>query len=123
MAKIVIVATGGAGGDLPPLLGAVLALRERGHEVLAVADGSARTALGAAGVSTRVLPSEVDLGPFLIGAIRDAMAATGGDLAAAGPIVAERLSEWARMVAPPISAHLDDLGPDVVLTSLLGSRP
>ncbi len=42
----------------------------------------------------QVLPSEHDLGPRLAGAIGDAMAATGGDIIAAGPIVEERMVQW-----------------------------
>jgi UDP:flavonoid glycosyltransferase YjiC (YdhE family) len=83
--RVVVVATAGAGGDLPPLAGAAVALRERGHEVLFVGDGTVERSLSPIGLSGQVLPPEVDLGPRLIAAVRDAMAATSGDLAAAGP--------------------------------------
>ena len=42
-----------------------------------------------------VLPSEYDLGPRLAGAIRNAMVANGGDIVAAGPIVEEKMAQWA----------------------------
>ncbi|TMD84407.1 MAG: UDP-N-acetylglucosamine--N-acetylmuramyl-(pentapeptide) pyrophosphoryl-undecaprenol N-acetylglucosamine transferase, partial [Chloroflexi bacterium] len=40
MARILIVATGGAGGDLPPLAAASLALRDRGHDTIFVGDAA-----------------------------------------------------------------------------------
>jgi len=45
-------------------------------------------------VDVQVLLSEHDLGPRLAGAIRDAMAATGGDIITAVPIVEERMVQW-----------------------------
>jgi hypothetical protein len=88
--RVLVVATAGAGGDLQPLVAAALALRSHGHEAFFVGDGSVERALRAVDAPTEVLPSELDLGPRLVASIRDAMAATGGDLAAAGPIVRER---------------------------------
>lgn len=115
-----IVATAGAGGDLPPLAGAAVALRERGHEVLFVGDGTVERSLRPVGLSGHILPPEVDLGPRLIAAVRDAMATTSGDLAAAGPIVQERMTGWAREAARPVSDAVREMQPDVVLTSLFG---
>ena len=57
------------------------------------------------GLPGRALPPEVDLGPRLVAAIREAMEAADGDLAVAGPIVQERMAARAS---------------DVVLTSLFG---
>jgi EryCIII-like glycosyltransferase len=72
------------------------------------------------GLDVRVLPSELDLGPRLAGAVRDAMAQTGGDIAAAGPIVEQRMADWAGEVAQPISRSVAELRPDAVVTSLFG---
>src|SRR5207247_8982435 len=91
MSRFLVVATAGAGGDLPPLIAAALALRDRGHETFFVADRSVEHTLAGLGVEVRVLPSELDLGPRLVAAIREAMAATGGDLGAAGPLVETRM--------------------------------
>ncbi len=120
MTRVVVVATAGAGGDLPPLAGAAVALRDRGHEVLFVGDETVERSLRPIGLSGQVLPPEVDLGPRLIAATRDAMTATGGDLAAAGPIVLERMRGWAHEAATPVSDAVRDMRPDVVLTSLFG---
>jgi UDP:flavonoid glycosyltransferase YjiC (YdhE family) len=120
MGRVVIVATAGAGGDLPPLVATAVALRDRGHDVLAVGDRSVIRSLWPLGVAGHVLPPEFDLGPRLIGAIREAMAATGGDLAAAGPILQDRMTGWASETAKPVGDILRDLEPAVVLTSLFG---
>ncbi|HEU5224752.1 MAG TPA: nucleotide disphospho-sugar-binding domain-containing protein [Actinomycetota bacterium] len=120
MARVVVVATAGAGGDLPPLAGAAVALRDRGHEVLFVGDGTVERSLRPIGLSGQVLPPEVDLGPRLIAAVRDAMATTSGDLAAAGPVVRERMTGWAREAATPVSDAVREMQSDVVLTSLFG---
>jgi UDP:flavonoid glycosyltransferase YjiC (YdhE family) len=115
-----IVAIGGAGGDLQPLVAAALAVRERGHRVSFIGDRSVGRALSDLEVEVQVLPSEHDLGPRLGGAIRDAMAATGGDIVAAGPIVEERMAHWAEEVAEPIGQAIAERRPDAVVTSLFG---
>jgi UDP:flavonoid glycosyltransferase YjiC (YdhE family) len=120
MGRVVIVATAGAGGDLPPLVAMALALRDRGHDVLAIGDRSVIRSLRPLGVAGHDLPPELDLGPRLIGAIRDATASTGGDLAAAGPIVQERMTGWAHETAEPVADMLRQLQPAAVLTSLFG---
>jgi len=118
--RFLVVATGGAGGDLQPLIAAALAIRARGHQAMFVGDRSVGRALSGLGVDAQVLPAELDLGPRLAGAIRDAMAATGGDLVAAGPLVEEQLARWAQEAALPISKAVADLRPDTVVTSLFG---
>src|ERR1051326_5592223 len=100
--KQLIVATGGAGGDLQPLVAAALATKDRGHQVTFVGDRSVGRALTGLGLAVQVLPPELDLGPRLAGAIRDAMTATGGDIRAAGPLVEQRLAAWADEAARPI---------------------
>jgi UDP:flavonoid glycosyltransferase YjiC (YdhE family) len=120
MSRVVIVATAGAGGDLPPLVATALALRDRGHEVLSIGDRSVSRSLRPLEVAGHVLRPEFDLGPRLIGAIREAMATTGGDLAAAGPILQERMTSWARETAEPVADILRELQPAAVLTSLFG---
>src|SRR5206468_9455241 len=120
MSRIIVVATAGAGGDLQPLVSAALALRDRGHELIVLGDRSVERSLAGLEVRTEVLPSELDLGRTLGGAIREAMAATDGDLVAAGPIVEERMAAWAKEVAGPVAQAVATHRPDVLVTSLFG---
>jgi UDP:flavonoid glycosyltransferase YjiC (YdhE family) len=119
-APVLVAATAGAGGDLQPLLAAALALRERGHETLFVGDQSVERSVSQLGLEATVLPSELDLGPRLAASIRNAMAATGGDLAAAGPIVRDRMTAWADETARPLADVVRERDPAVILTSLFG---
>jgi len=122
VSRIVVVATAGAGGDLQPLIAAAIALRTRGHDIQLLGDRTVEPAVAGLGMSVRTLPPELDLGPALIGAIRDAMSATGGDLNSAGPLVQQRITAWAKAVARPVADALLLDGPDAVVTSLFGSR-
>jgi UDP:flavonoid glycosyltransferase YjiC (YdhE family) len=118
--RFLVLATGGAGGDLQPLLAASLALRDRGHEAIFVGDRSVERVLAGLTMNVRVLPQRLDLGPRLVTATRAAMEATGGDLAAAGPLVEERMAGWAREVAASVSGLVSEIRPHVVVTSLFG---
>ena len=120
MGRVLVVATAGAGGDLQPLLAAALALRDRGHETTFVGDRSVRRSLLPLHLDVETLPAEFDLGPTLVSAVRDAMAATGGDLVASGPILQDRLADWARRVADPVAHAVRDHHPDAMVTSLFG---
>jgi UDP:flavonoid glycosyltransferase YjiC (YdhE family) len=115
-----VLATAGAGGDLQPLVAATLALRERGHRLTFLGDASVERAVGGLGLDVDVLPSPLDLGPRLVEAIQEAMAETGGDPAAAGPLVQERMTAWARDVAAPTAEAVRRLRPAALLTSLFG---
>jgi UDP:flavonoid glycosyltransferase YjiC (YdhE family) len=120
MGRFLLVATAGAGGDLQPLIAAGLGLRDRGHETSFLGDRSAQRSLHGLGLQVLTLSAELDLGPRLVAAIRDAAAATGGDAGAAGPIVRERMSAWARDVAGPVAEEVRERRPDAVVTSLFG---
>jgi hypothetical protein len=101
-------------------MAAASALGNRGHELTVLGDRSVERASAGLKMKTEVLPPELDLGPALGGAIRDAMAATDGDLGAAGPIVRERMKAWAIDVSGPIVASIRTQRPDVLVTSLFG---
>jgi UDP:flavonoid glycosyltransferase YjiC (YdhE family) len=120
VSRILVIATAGAGGDLQPLIAASLALRARGHQMHFLGDRSVHLVLGELGIEADSLPATLDLGPRLIGAVREAMAATGGELAAAGPIVQGRMAEWAREMAEPVADLLRSRRPDAIVTSLFG---
>ena len=120
MARFLIVATAGAGGDLPPLAAASLALRDRGHETIFIGDVGVQRILGPLHVDVDVLPKDLDLGPRLAGVIQDAMEATGNDLAKAGPLLQRGMTVWAHDVAEPISLLIDRHRPNAIVTSLFG---
>ncbi|MDQ6713212.1 MAG: hypothetical protein M3Z28_08490 [Candidatus Dormibacteraeota bacterium] len=120
MGEILVVATGGAGGDLPPFVAASLAMRDRGHQTTFIGDASVQRILAPLGVEVEVLPKEVDLGPRLAGVIQGAMQATGGDLAKAGPMLQQGMTRWAEDVAEPISRSIGRHRPSALVTSLFG---
>jgi hypothetical protein len=120
VARILIVATAGAGGDLPPLVAASMALRERGHDTIFIGDAAVRRILEPLHVEVEVLRKELDLGPRLAGTIQDAMQATGGNLEAAGPLLQRGMTIWAHDVAEPISVLIARHRPSAIVTSLFG---
>jgi hypothetical protein len=67
-----------------------------------------------------MLPAELDPGPHLIAAIREAMTVSGGDITAAGPVVQQRLTAWAEWTADGIAELVGERDPAMVLTSLFG---
>lgn len=93
MSRALVVAAGGAGGDLRPLVAAALAVQWRGHDLVLAGDASVRQTVDPIRLEVVVFPPQLSLGPRLIGAIREAMASSGGDLAAAVPLVRARLTE------------------------------
>lgn len=120
MARVLIAATAGAGGDLQPLLALAVALRDRRHEVSLVGDRSVARSVDGLGMEADTLPPEHDLGPALVAAVRDAMTESGGDATRAGPIVEQRMGEWAASAAGAVAASMRAAKPDLVLTSLFG---
>ena len=120
VARILIVATAGAGGDLPPLVAASLALRERGHDTIFIGDAAVQRILGPLHFDVDVLPKELDLGPRLAGVVQDAMQASSGDLAKAGSLLQRGMTVWAHDVAEPISLLIDRHRPAAIVTSLFG---
>jgi UDP:flavonoid glycosyltransferase YjiC (YdhE family) len=118
--RVLVVATAGAGGDLQPLLAAAFALRDRGHETIFLGDRFVSRSLQTLGLDAETMPSELDLGPTLVAAIRDAMEMTGGDLSAAGPIVQDRMTGWAERVAEPVADAIRSQQPAAIVTSLFG---
>jgi UDP:flavonoid glycosyltransferase YjiC (YdhE family) len=120
LARICVIGTAGAGGDLQPLTAAALALRDRGHDVIFAGDNSVGQAVAPFGVDMSLLPAAIDLGPRLIGAIRSAMEATRGDMVVAGRLIRDDMSRWARDAAGAVKHELDRYQPDLAMTSLFG---
>src|SRR5512135_1994042 len=113
--RILILATAGAGGDLQPLIAAALGLRQRGHELIFVGDGSVSRAIQPVGIDTIVAPSELDLGPRLIGAIRDSQ---GRPAEEQGEFIGRRMDEWAGQLAPVVRGIIEERRPELLVTSL-----
>src|SRR5256885_16569019 len=103
VATVLIVATGGAGGDLPPLVAASLALRDRGHEITFVGDASVEHVVAPFHVAVVVLPKEVDLGRRLASVVQEAMQVPAGTLAKTGAMLQRALPVYAYEVAQPLS--------------------
>jgi UDP:flavonoid glycosyltransferase YjiC (YdhE family) len=101
-------------------MSAALALRARGHEIRFLGDASVGRIVGPLGVDVDVLPPELDLGPRLIAAVREAMDVSGGDPAAAGPAVQKGLELWAHDAAEPLKKAAIAHAPDAIVTSLFG---
>jgi UDP:flavonoid glycosyltransferase YjiC (YdhE family) len=120
MSRFLIVATAGAGGDLQPLVAAAIALMDRGHVVSFLGDASVARAVNSHDVSVEMLDSSLDLGPRLSDLIRSAMEASGGDARAAGQLVRDGLTQWARDVAMQLRERIALGKPDALVTSLFG---
>jgi UDP:flavonoid glycosyltransferase YjiC (YdhE family) len=118
MKKFLILATGGAGGDLQPLVAAVLGLRQRGHPLTFLGDESVANVLQPLGIETVVLSPEHDLGPRIIAAVRDSQGLAGP---AQGEFVERRLSDWAKELAHTVQGYISTYAPDLLLTSLFGA--
>src|SRR5437764_13193660 len=78
MARYLVVATAGAGGDLQPLVAAALALKDQGHELVFLGEDAVARLVGPLGIDARTLPREAALGPRLANLVRAATAAAGG---------------------------------------------
>src|ERR1700737_702905 len=104
VAEILVVAIGGAGGDLQPLVAASLALRDRGHEATFIGDASVQRILAPLHLEVEVLPKEVDLGPRMAGGVQEAMRAGGGHLGKAGQLAQRGVPVGAPDVAKPCSS-------------------
>lgn len=117
---LLVVGTGGAGGDLQPLLATGLALQNQDRTVSWVGDAGVARALSRLGLEVVVLDQALDLGPRLIAAVRDAQALVSSDLTAPGRLVQQRLGQWAADVATALRVVIDEHGPRTVVTSLFG---
>ncbi len=118
--RVLVLASSGAGGDLPPLMAVAVGLRERGVGLLFVGDASvAEAARGLDAESDVVVaPREHDLGPVIIGAIRDTQ---GRPEAERGQVMRQRIAEWSAGIAALVVETLRARPCDLVLTSLFGT--
>jgi UDP:flavonoid glycosyltransferase YjiC (YdhE family) len=117
MKRFLILATAGAGGDLQPLVAAALGLRQRGHELFFLGDAGVANAIRPLGIEADELPPEHDLGPRIIGAVRDSLVLAE---AVRGELVKQRLSAWAEELTPIVQDAIQRVSPDLLVSSLFG---
>ncbi|HEV2218337.1 MAG TPA: nucleotide disphospho-sugar-binding domain-containing protein [Candidatus Dormibacteraeota bacterium] len=91
-----------------------------GREVALIGDQATANVARGLGIESESLPGDLDLGPFLAGAIRQAMVEAGGDHARAGALVDARLSEWSRRMAAALADRLAGRDAALIVTSLFG---
>src|ERR1700694_2198800 len=70
MKKVLVLAMGGAGGDLQPLMAAAVGLLERGHRVEFVGDAAGAQTASQRGITCTEIPPEQDMGRILGGCSR-----------------------------------------------------
>lgn len=117
MTRFLILATAGAGGDLQPLIAVAIGLRQRGHDLFFLGDASVSNAIQPLGFEGAVLPSEHDLGPRLIAAVRESLALPEAER---GEHVKRRMSAWASALAPIVQDAIRRRAPQQLLSSLFG---
>ena len=118
MRRFAVVATAGAGGDLPPLIAVAKGLGDRGHDVRFIGDASVANALRGVGGEADVLPPELDLGPRLTAALR---AASDAPPEEAGAAIRAAVARWAVELWPAVSEILERVRPHALVTSLFGA--
>jgi UDP:flavonoid glycosyltransferase YjiC (YdhE family) len=119
MKRILVFSTGGAGGDLQPLIAVTLGLRARGHEVHVVGDAALAKVFAQAELGATVLPSAHDFEPRYQAGVR---AAQGRDPATQGGIMLGMFEDWSQDVATPVRELVREHRADLLVTSLFGAR-
>ncbi|MCA1554518.1 MAG: glycosyltransferase, partial [Chloroflexi bacterium] len=108
MKRILVMATAGAGGDLQPLLAMTHRLASRGYELTFCGDSSVAATVQALGFEPIITPPELDLGPRLSAAIRDAQAL---DPVAQGDFVQQQMALWSEGLAPTVTLLIEQRKP------------
>ncbi|HSL38936.1 MAG TPA: glycosyltransferase [Desulforhopalus sp.] len=112
--NLLAILSSAAGGDWPPLLRLAVAWRDRGHEVLLVADPGTALAARSAGFSPICLPSGRTLGEWLEPHLGDLLHSGEG----IGPTSANPLAGWARACRPWLLEVLHGWRPSLIISSL-----
>src|SRR5579859_5926731 len=115
--RILVLPTGGAGGDLHPLLAVAAHLSRRDHEVVAFGGRDVTYAMSSVGAQLLVSPPVLDLGPRFIAARNEASSLP---VDVQGRQVGSRLQDWGQDVAAAVLRVVADLSPDVLVSSLFG---
>ncbi len=119
MKRILVFSTGGAGGDLQPLIAVTLGLRARGHQALVVGDAALAGVFAWAELGATVLPAAHDFEPRYQAAVR---AAQGRDSVEQGKIMLGMFEDWSQDVASPVLDLVREYRADLLVTSLFGAR-
>ncbi|MEE4134793.1 MAG: glycosyltransferase [Desulforhopalus sp.] len=114
MSNLLAILSSAAGGDWPPLLRLAIAWRDRGHEVLLVADPGTAEAARSAGLSPICPPSGRTLGEWLDPHLGDLLRSGEG----IGPTSANPLAGWARACRPWLLEALHGWRPSLIISSL-----
>ncbi len=117
MKKVLVLAMGGAGGDLQPLMAAAVGLLERGHRVAFVGDAAVARTVARRGITCTEIPPEQDMGRILGGVFKRL-----GDLSLAeqGRVITEEIAAWSEDVGALISEVIERQRPNTIVTSLFG---
>jgi UDP:flavonoid glycosyltransferase YjiC (YdhE family) len=117
MRKVLVLAMGGAGGDLQPLMAATAGLLERGHRVAFVGDAAVAQTAAQRGIACTEIPPEQDMGRILAGVFKRL-----GDLSLAeqGLVITDEIAAWSEDVGALISGVIERDRPDTIVTSLFG---
>jgi UDP:flavonoid glycosyltransferase YjiC (YdhE family) len=91
--KVLVLAMGGAGGDLQPLMAAAIGLLERRHRVAFVGDAAVARTVGSRGITCTEIPPEQDMGRILGGVFRRL-----GDLSLEeqGRVITDEIAAWSQ---------------------------
>jgi hypothetical protein len=114
LSNLLAILSSAAGGDWPPLLRLAIAWRDRGHEVLLVADPVTAEAARSAGLSPICPPSGRTLGEWLEPHLGDLLHSGEG----IGPTSANPLAGWARACRPWLLEALHGWRPSLIISSL-----
>ena len=115
--KLLVLAVGGAGGDLQPLMAAAIGLLERGGRVTFVGDAAVATTVAPRGITCTEIPPEQDMGRILGGVFKRL-----GDLSLAeqGRVITDEIAAWSEDVGALVSRVTEEERPDAIVTSLFG---
>jgi UDP:flavonoid glycosyltransferase YjiC (YdhE family) len=118
MKKVLILATGGAGGDLQPLIAATRGLHQRGHEITLFGDSSAANSVRDLGIKSIVSPPENDLGPYVVTMLHRSL---NMDPSKQGQMVLDLLVDWADKYTPLVEKVVRENKFDLLVTSTFGA--
>lgn len=116
--KIFVLATGGAGGDLQPLIATMRGLFLSGHDVTMFGDSLAAKSVQDLAIKTIVSSPEYDLGPYVVAMLHKSLTM---DPSKQGQMVLDLLVEWADKYTPLVNELIQVNQYDLLVTSTFGA--